>query len=91
MNLLLIKSKCLGLVAYLFELVSRNAFNLSLIQFIFYSHLTDVQNDKIRPMTQSKFDKSNVSNYNHCYSSLLTVDELRELNRQKMKKANFKY
>ena len=49
--------------------------------FVFYRHLHEVQNDTIRPITSSKFDKQTLSNYNHCYSSLLTVDELREMNR----------
>ena len=56
-----------------------------------FRHLNEVERDAIKPMTNSKFDKHTVSNYNHCYSNLLTVDELRELNRQRMKKANFKY
>ena len=45
----------------------------------------------IYPITLSKFDRNAASNYNHCYASLMTVDEIREMNRQKMKKASFKY
>ena len=56
-----------------------------------FRHLADLQNGQIRPLTKSKFDKKTASNYNHCYATLLTPDQVREINRLKLKKASMKY
>ena len=56
-----------------------------LILNLFCSHLKVMERGGIRPLTKSRFEKGTVSNYNHCYSSLLTVDQIREINKQYQK------